>query len=77
MDKNKNSMDTKHKLELILENLWQGEIDIAKAQQQILVLFDVVGRSEQLLAFARYLHNHSYVYKGFKPETLVRRFEGE
>lgn len=37
----------------------------------------VVGQSEQLLAFAQYLHNHSYVNKGFKPETLVRRFKGE
>ena len=37
----------------------------------------VVGQSEQLLAFAQYLHNHSYVNKGFKPETLVRRLKGE
>jgi len=35
-----------HKLEQILENLWQGEIDIAKAQQQVLALFNVVGQSE-------------------------------
>ena len=37
----------------------------------------VVEQSGQLLAFAQYLHNHSYVNKGFKPETLVRRFKGE
>lgn len=42
-----------------------------------LTIPDVVGQSEQLLAFAQYLHNHSYVNKGFKPETLVRRFKGE
>jgi hypothetical protein len=35
-------------LEIILENLWQGEIDINKAHQQISRLFSVVGRSEQL-----------------------------
>lgn len=49
------------------------------AQQQVkkLNIPDVVWQSEQLLAFAQYLHNHSYVNKGFKPETLVRRFKGE
>jgi len=43
----------------------------------VLPIHGVVGQSEQLLAFAQYLHNHSYVNKGFKPETLVRRFKGE
>ena len=33
------------------------------------------GDSEQLLAFAKYLLNHSYVYKGYKPETLVKMFK--
>jgi len=46
-------------------------------ENAVLPIHGVVGRSEQLLAFAQYLHNHSYVYKGFKPETLVRRFKGE
>ena len=50
--------------------------DINEKLIQALRIHDV-GRSEQLLAFAQYLHNHSYVNKGFKPETLVRRFKGE
>lgn len=49
----------------------------ALKQVNLLLLHNVVGRSEQLLAFAQYLHNHSYINKGFKPETLVRRFKGE
>jgi len=55
------------------------ERTLLDVQQQLKILNIpvVVGRSEQLLAFAQYLHNHSYVNKGFKPETLVRRFKGE
>jgi len=37
-----------YELEKILENLWEGEIDISKAHQQVLELFNFVGRSEQL-----------------------------
>lgn len=50
---------------------------VLKDYRKQFAISDVVGQSEQLLAFAQYLHNHSYVNKGFKPETLVRRFKGE
>ena len=51
--------------------------EYAKQQVKNLNIPAVVEQSGQLLAFAQYLHNHSYVNKGFKPETLVRRFKGE
>ena len=57
-----------------------GFIDGVKYAEQQLKncnLQNIVWQSEQLLAFAQFLHNHSYVNKGFKPETLVRRFKGE
>lgn len=34
----------------------------------------ITDQNELLLLFAKYLHNHSYVNKGFKPETLVSKF---
>ena len=52
-------------------------LDFAEMYHNQALRIHDVGRSEQLLAFAQYLHNHSYVNKGFKPETLVRRFKGE
>ena len=51
--------------------------EYAKQQVKNLNIPAVVEQSGQVLAFAQYLHNHSYVNKGFKPETLVRRFKGE
>ena len=55
-----------YKLEQILENLWQGEIDIAKAQQQILALFSVspsLPSDEKLANFLLDAHNSLSAYE--------------
>lgn len=74
---NRTDTETKDKIVNAIGELAVKLVSGADTSERQLTIPDVVGQSEQLLAFAQYLHNHSYVNKGFKPETLVRRFKGE
>lgn len=46
--KNKSSMELENKIKCVLMDFEINEITLQEATKQILLLFDVVGRSEQL-----------------------------
>jgi len=48
MQKNKDSMDIRDKIQKVLIEFSEGEVYINKATDDILALFNVVGQSEQL-----------------------------
>jgi hypothetical protein len=67
-------MNNKEKIELIILKHKQNDIDTKNAVNEILLLFSVIGRSDQLIDFAIKNGYFQDIPKGQK-EGLINRFE--
>jgi hypothetical protein len=62
----------KEQIREILWNFVAGEVTDSEAIEQVLDLFAVVGRSEQLLAFVEFIDKD--LIDNVKPSEIVERF---
>ena len=65
----------KEEIYKICTQLNDGQIAVVEAQEQLLLLFSVVGRSEQLLAFCQYCESRQIEPKRFSWDEIIKDFE--
>lgn len=62
------------KLTIILQELEQGKISADNAEEQVLRLLGVSGRSELLIAYTKWLRENNHLQSAPFP-SLVKQFE--